>query len=215
VVTVRDSGIGIPPDMLVKIFDLFVQVEQPGARSHGGLGIGLTLAKNLVAMHDGRIDAHSDGTGTGSTFTVRLPLAVEPSDRTLPLTASGAQPWTSGRRLLIVDDNQDAALSLAMLLERGGAEVQVAHDGMSALEMAASFQPAMIFLDIGMPGMDGHEVARRIRKDASLASMVLVALTGWGSVEDRRRSAEAGFDHHLVKPVTLEALQEVLKAGLA
>jgi PAS domain S-box-containing protein len=201
VLSVRDTGIGIAPDMLPRIFDLFVQVDHAATRSQGGLGIGLTLVKNLVEMHKGSVEAYSAGLGAGSEFVVRLPLAaqevVEPTNG-------------EGRKLLVVDDNQDAAESLATLLRLLGYEVVVAHDGFSALEVVKTFLPEIVFLDIGMPGMDGYEVARRLRGAPGLETVRLAALTGWGQQADRRRTAEAGFDHHLVKPLEPEGLERVL-----
>jgi signal transduction histidine kinase/CheY-like chemotaxis protein len=213
---VRDNGIGIAPDMLPHIFELFVQVDSGTTRSQGGLGIGLTLVKNLVEMHHGTVQAQSAGLGKGSEFVVRLPLWAqgdeEPDKEIRQPRRAAVLP--SGHRLLVVDDNKDAAESLAMLLRLKGHEVQVAHSGPSALEMAKDYRPEMILLDIGMPGMDGYEVARRLRRQAGRDNVVLAALTGWGQQEDRRRSAEAGFDHHLVKPLephTLESLIADLK----
>lgn len=212
VLRVRDDGIGIAPDVLPHVFDLFVQVDHAAARSQGGLGIGLTLVKNLVEMHGGAVEARSAGLGKGSEFVVRLPLvagerrqADEPAD-------GGAQEQvrSSGHRLLVVDDNEDAADSLAMLLSLQGHEVRVAHDGPAALALAPAYRPDMVFLDIGMPGMDGYEVARRLRKTPGLEATVLAALTGWGQQEDRRRTADAGFDHHLVKPPEPNAVGDIL-----
>ncbi len=213
VLSVRDAGIGIAPDMLTKVFDLFVQADQAADRSQGGLGIGLTLVRSLVEMHGGTVEARSPGLGSGSEFVVRLPLAsVQPADpgpRGKDAHPGQATP-PSGHRLLVVDDNQDAANSLALLLSLQGHEVRVAHDGRAALELLNGYRPEVIFLDIGMPGMDGYEVARRVRRQRGLEAVRLAALTGWGQQEDRRRSAEAGFDHHLVKPVDPNALEEVL-----
>jgi CheY-like chemotaxis protein len=212
VLSVKDTGIGIAPDMLPHIFDLFVQADYAATRSQGGLGVGLTLVKRLVEMHNGAIEARSDGLGKGSEFIVRLPLSElkrEQSDE----TENGEQypaASPSGHRLLVVDDNKDAANSLAMLLRLQDHEVRVAHSGAEALEMATVYRPDMIFQDIGMPGMDGYEVARRLRRDPSLKNTVLAALTGWGQQEDRRRSAEAGFDHHLVKPPETRVLESLL-----
>ncbi len=211
VLSVRDSGIGIAPDMLPHVFELFVQVDHAATRSQGGLGIGLTLVKNLVEMHGGTVEAHSAGLGKGCEFVVRLPLTVQQGQQ--PPDESGErrpESPPSGHRLLVVDDNEDAALSLAMLLRLQGHEVRVAHDGPSALEVATSYRPDLVFLDIGMPGMDGYEVARRLRKTPGLEKTVLAALTGWGQQEDRRRTAEAGFDHHLVKPPEPKVVEELL-----
>ena len=216
VLRVRDTGIGIAPDMLPHVFDLFVQVDHAASRSQGGLGIGLTLVKNLVEMHGGTVEAHSGGLGRGSEFVVRLPLAAPGHRDSGDNPAGGRRPEPtrqSGRRVMVVDDNRDAAESLAMLLGLQGHEVTVAHDGPSALELAQSFRPAAVFLDLGMPGMDGYEVARRLRRQPGLEGVVLAALTGWGQPEDRRRTAEAGFDHHLVKPPEPDVVQGLL-AGL-
>ncbi len=212
VLRVVDSGIGIDPAMLPKIFDLFVQVDHAATRSQGGLGIGLTLVRNLVEMHNGSVEAHSAGLGQGSQFVVRLPLL--PLERESPIEQDNRQRPAatppSGHRLMVVDDNKDAADSLAALLRLQGHEVRVAHNGPAALDMVKSYQPELIFLDIGMPGMDGYEVARELRKQPALANVQLAALTGWGQQEDRRRSKEAGFDHHLVKPAEPRALDELL-----
>jgi PAS domain S-box-containing protein len=211
VLRVKDTGIGIAPDVLPHVFDLFVQVDHAATRSQGGLGIGLTLVKNLVEMHGGTVAAHSDGLGKGCEFTVRLPFVPQERPESMEIKGEPQQPTRpSGHRLLVVDDNKDAADSLAMLLSLQGHEVRVAHDGSSGLELAASFLPDMVFLDIGMPGMDGYEVARRMRRTPGLEKVRLAALTGWGQPEDRRRSAEAGFDHHLVKPVEPDALDRLL-----
>ena len=212
---VRDNGIGIDPVLLPHVFDLFMQADQAASRSQGGLGLGLTLVKNIVEMHGGTVEAHSAGLGQGSEFVVCLPLLTD--RRTGPDTGraeerAGEVP-ASGHRLLVVDDNQDAANSLAVLLRLQGHEVRVAHDGVSALEAASELRPTVVLLDLGMPGMDGYEVARRIRQTAGLQKTVLAALTGWGQREDRRRTAKAGFDHHLVKPVDPQALESLL-AGL-
>jgi PAS domain S-box-containing protein len=209
--SVRDDGIGIAADMLPHVFELFVQADHTSTKAQGGLGIGLTLVKNLVELHGGSVSADSAGLGTGSEFVVRLPLVVHSDDA--PSMDEGLvenfQP-SSGRRLLVVDDNRDAAASLGMLLQLQGHEVRVANDGQSALELATSFRPHLVFLDLGMPGMDGFEVARRLRQTPSLEKTTLVALTGWGQREDRRRTAEAGFNHHLVKPPEFEAVEKLL-----
>jgi PAS domain S-box-containing protein len=210
---IRDNGIGLTPEMLPRIFELFVQADHASTKAQGGLGIGLTLVKNLVEMHNGTIQARSEGRGLGSEFVVRLPLAEQPLEAdpgwdTAPQVYE--PPPRSGKRLLVVDDNHDAANSLAMLLKLQRHEVRVAYSGMAALEMIKTYTPNMVFLDIGMPGMDGYEVARRVRQTAGLGDVVLVALTGWGQQEDRRRTAAAGFDHHLVKPPELVALEKLL-----
>ncbi|MCE9566344.1 MAG: PAS domain S-box protein [Planctomycetes bacterium] len=213
VLSVRDSGIGIAPELLPHVFDLFVQADHATDRSQGGLGIGLTLVKNLVGMHGGTVEARSAGLGHGCEFEVRLPLAATGTER--PGDSEGGAETrpassTTGHSLLVVDDNRDAADSLAELLRLHGHEVRVAHDGPAALALAHSYRPDLIFLDIGMPGMDGYEVARRLRKTPGLGHTVLAALTGWGQQEDRRRTADAGFDHHLVKPLEPKALEGLL-----
>ena len=213
VLRVRDNGIGIAPAMLPRIFELFVQVDHASTKAQGGLGIGLTLVKNLVEMHNGIVQARSEGLGQGCEFVVRLPLVAQALDQDHGPEA-GPQadqlPPRSGKRLLVVDDNKDAADSLAMLLRLQGHEVRVAYSGMAALEMTKTYTPDVVFLDIGMPGMDGYEAARRIREQPGLGKTVLAALTGWGQQEDRRRTAEAGFDHHLVKPPEPQLLESLL-----
>jgi PAS domain S-box-containing protein len=212
-VRIRDNGIGIAPDMLPHVFDLFVQADQAATRSQGGLGIGLTLVKNLIEMHDGTVEAQSAGLGKGSEFIVRLPLSTVEPEKSSTDDGDGQQQadhTSAGHRLLVVDDNEDAANSLAMLLRLKGHQVKVAHHGPAALEIAQNYRPDLIFLDIGMPGMDGYEVARRLRERPKLKNVVLAALTGWGQQEDRRRSAEAGFDHHLVKPPEPKVVESLL-----
>ena len=207
VISVKDNGIGIAPNALSQVFDMFMQVDRSTRRSQGGLGIGLTLVKSLVTMHGGTVEARSDGPGLGSEFIVRLPRRVEASAaqeqsrRIRPLPA---------RRILIVDDSRDGGESMAMLLRVLGAEVALAHSGRHALECVDAFKPDVVLLDIGMPGMDGYEVARRIRANPANRNMSLIALTGWGQDEDRRRSVAAGFDHHLVKPADIEQLRQLL-----
>ena len=212
VLRIRDNGIGIAHEMLPRIFDLFVQVDHASTKSQGGLGIGLTLVRNLVQMHSGSVEAQSDGLGRGSEFIVRLPLSVHAMKPAIGRAAVPQQsrPTPSGLRLLIVDDNQDAANSLATLLMLQGHEVVVAHSGPAALEIVSSYTPDVVFLDLGMPGMDGYDVARRMRQQSGLENMVLVALTGWGQQEDRRRTSEAGFQYHFVKPPELTELESVL-----
>jgi PAS domain S-box-containing protein len=210
VLRVRDNGIGIAPDMLPHVFDLFVQADHATARSQSGLGIGLSLVKSLVEMHGGTVEAESAGLGKGSQFTVRLPLLPEDGDAPMVQDNVIALPPASGLRLLVVDDNLDAANSLVLLLRLQGHDVRIAHDGASALKIATAYRPALVFLDLGMPEIDGYEVARRIRTTPGLERIVLVALTGWGQQEDRDRTAAAGFDHHLVKPPEPDAIEHVL-----
>jgi PAS domain S-box-containing protein len=209
---VKDNGIGIAPDLLPHIFDLFVQADHASTKAQGGLGIGLTLARNLVRMHGGTIEASSSGLGAGSEFVVRMPLVSQPQREapTDPSPAFSREVNASGKRLLVVDDNQDAAMSLAALLQLQGHDVCVAHDGRSALTSFQSHCPEIVFLDIGMPGMDGYTVARHMREVAGSKSVVIAALTGWGQEADRRRTTEAGFDHHLVKPVDFDVLKQLL-----
>jgi PAS domain S-box-containing protein len=212
VLRVRDTGVGIRPDMLARIFDLFVQSERVLEDARGGLGIGLALVRSLVAMHGGSVAAHSDGPGRGSEFVVRLPALAEGREQAPAPPAAPAAPVAAGptRRVLVVDDSADAAESLALILRLGGHEVRVAHDGPAALAAVLDARPEVVFLDLGMPGMDGCEVARHLRLQPGLEGVTLVALTGWGQAEDRRRTREAGFDHHLVKPVDPAALNALL-----
>ena len=217
-VRVEDTGIGIDPSVLPEIFGLFVQGERRLDRSRGGLGIGLSLVKSLVEMHGGSVTAHSEGPGRGSAFVVRLPAldAVRDGGAWLPRSDDRSRPGDGmpGRRILVVDDNVNAADTLGRLLSRHwGHEVRVAYDGPTALEVARSFQPEVVLLDLGLPGMDGCEVARRLRDDPGMAGAVLVAVTGWGQESDRELSRSAGCDHHLVKPVGLETLGEVLSTA--
>ncbi|MEP7381234.1 MAG: PAS domain S-box protein [Gemmatimonadota bacterium] len=210
---IRDTGIGIGPQMLPRIFELFVQVDHSSTKAQGGLGIGLTLVKNLVEMHHGTVEARSDGLGRGSEFIVRLPMSAQTADRDHggdPDHPARQSPADSGYRLLVVDDNQDAADSLAILLGLQGHEVRVAFSGVAALEITKAYTPDVVFLDLGMPGIDGYEVARRLRHLPGLETVVLAALTGWGQKEDRRRTSEAGFSHHLVKPPAPKAIEAVL-----
>ncbi len=212
--TVRDDGIGIAPDMLPRVFELFMQVDHSSAKAQGGLGIGLTLAKNLVEMHGGTLEARSAGLGKGCEFTVRLALQSWHDDGMIgsPDETHPHELPAAGHRLLIVDDNEDAAESLAELLRLWGHEVRVAHSGAIALAIARTYLPRVVFLDIGMPGMDGLEVARRLRQLPGLEGTVLAALTGWGQREDRRRTQQAGFDHHFVKPPEPKTLEALLNA---
>jgi signal transduction histidine kinase/DNA-binding response OmpR family regulator len=210
VICVRDTGVGIPPDMLGSIFELFTQVDRSLDRSQGGLGIGLTLVHRLVEMHGGRVQAFSAGANQGSEFVVRLPTLPAPPPVAPPAApTNGAVSFlgkTARRRVLIVDDNADGADSLAMLLRLAGHDVAVCNESTGALSAAETFQPQVVLLDIGLPGLDGYEVARQLRSRPKLKNVLLVALTGYGRDEDIRRSLEAGFDHHLVKPADPETL---------
>ena len=211
-IRVRDTGIGIPAEVLPRIFDLFTQLDRRSDHSHTGLGIGLALVRRLLQMHDGTISAHSEGTGRGSEFLIRLPLLLETTQSTNGSQSSArtddAPPVR--RRILVADDNADALETLATVLELGGHEVFSAANGSLALESAERHLPEVALLDIGMPLLDGYEVARRIRAQAWGKRITLVALTGWGQDSDRRRSQEAGFDSHLVKPLDLEKLTQLL-----
>jgi two-component system CheB/CheR fusion protein len=223
VLRVQDNGIGIRREMLPRIFDMFTQADRvPGGLSEG-LGLGLTLVRSLVEMHGGMVSVSSPGPGRGSEFIVHLPLTPvpeetpeEPAPSSTP-ALKAAEPVRSApnvRRLLVVDDNVDGAESLAVLLRLDGHEVRTAYDGPSALAAAAVHRPEAVLLDIGLPkGMDGYEVARRLRRQQGLEGVLLVAVTGYGQDEDRRRTREAGFDAHLVKPVELEEIRQQLKAG--
>lgn len=209
--TVRDSGAGIAPEELATVFDLFRQLDNPLTRKEGGLGVGLALARGLVEMHEGHIEARSEGVGRGSEFTLRLPQLLNEAMATeSEHAASGAQRITR-LRLLLVDDNVDSARTLAMLLELSGHEVQVAHSGAAALDKVDRYRPDCIFLDIGMPDMNGYEVARRLRGAPKLNGTYLVALTGYGREYDRQQAEAAGFDQYLIKPVDFERLQQLLE----
>jgi CheY-like chemotaxis protein len=216
---IRDKGIGIPAEMLAQIFDLFTQVDQSLDHSQGGLGLGLTLARNLVEMHGGSVSAHSDGLGQGSEFAVRLPILPEPetTQEKAPLS-SGAKPVLAraanvrSRRVLVVDDNVSSAQCLAMILKLDGHDVQVAHDGTVALDAVFRFRPEAVLMDIGLPGMDGYEVALRLQQQPELRESILLlaAVTGYAENDARQRSREVGFDHHLVKPVDPEVVLALL-----
>jgi PAS domain S-box-containing protein len=212
VVSIRDTGVGIPPEMLEHIFEPFAQLDRSYERADGGLGIGLTLAKRLIELHEGRIEARSAGRGQGTEFLIHLPsVATVPAPRA---SAPHKQhdPAISCR-VLIADDNHDAAVSLSMLLQAMGHDTRVVHDGMEALEEAELFQPDIVLLDIGMPRLDGYETARRIASRPWAGATQIVAVTGWGQETDRQRAKEAGFHRHLVKPVDLDALREVMAEG--
>jgi len=211
VVSVCDSGVGIPVDVLPRVFDLFAQADRTYQRAQGGLGIGLTLVRTLVELHGGAVAAKSEGLGRGSEFIVRLPLGVDTAERRDRQPGKREDAFAS-QRILVVDDSRDAAETLAVLLESLGADVQTASDGPAALDELEAFRPSVMLLDIGMPGMDGLEVARRARQRPEGRDVTLIALSGWGQEEDRRRSREAGIDYHLVKPVNLDELGQLLTA---
>ncbi len=208
VVRVRDNGIGIPRDMLPRIFRMFTQVDQSLERSAGGLGIGLTLVDRLVQLHGGRVEARSEGAGAGSEFIVTLPLHADPAAPGASVELAASLPTSS--RILVVDDNVDSADSLAMMLRHLGHEVHIAYDGLAGIEAAARVRPEILLLDIGLPLRNGYEVARQVRQEVWGGAMLIVAISGWGQDEDRRRSNEAGFDHHLVKPVDHRVLLALL-----
>jgi CheY-like chemotaxis protein len=218
IAVIRDNGIGIAAETMPRIWDMFVQVDAASERSNNGLGIGLPLARKLAHLHGGTIDCASEGLGKGSEFTVRLPaldsVPAENAASDEPQTPTVVEPPLSGR-ILVVDDNQDSAQSLGVLLGKWGHEVELAYDGPSALEIARTFRPELVFLDIGMPKMNGYEVARRLREDARLAGTRFIVLSGYGAEVDHIRSKEAGFDHHLVKPVDPRRLPGVITSVLA
>jgi PAS domain S-box-containing protein len=207
VIHVTDDGIGIAPDMLGRVFEPFTQADDSLHRGHGGLGLGLALAKGLVEMHGGRVEAHSRGLGKGTEFTISLPLLPEAG---VPLESLATASATAERlRVLVIEDNLDAAVTLKEVLEMSGHEVAVAHDGHGGVAKARSFKPDVVLCDIGLPGLDGYEVARQIRADPSISPM-LIALTGYARPEDQRESFKAGFDHHLAKPILISELEQVL-----
>ena len=213
VIRVRDSGIGIAPEDLHRVFNMFVQVDTSLERSVSGLGIGLTLVKNLVEMHGGTVEAKSGGNGQGSEFVVRLPIMVELLKPVPPETTGSEPTTTTARRILVVDDNRDSATSLAMLLKLTGNETNIAYDGLEAVESAATFKPDVVLCDIGLPKLNGYETCRRIREQPWGKNILMIALTGWGQEEDREKSRDAGFNSHMVKPVDFDALMKLL-AGL-
>jgi len=211
VVTVRDTGVGIPAAVLPHVFEMFTQGEQTRARTLGGLGIGLTLVKRLVELHGGAVNADSAGQNMGSTFVIRLPAVVDGTPGVLgEPNGSGGASSLPPLRMLIVDDNRDAADSLAMLLRTAGNDIRTAYDGIEALQVASEFRPEVVLLDIGLPKLDGHEVAQRLRHEAWGRRVCLIAVTGWSDEADRARSRAAGFDHHLVKPLDTAHLAQLL-----
>lgn len=214
VVKVKDDGMGIPSDMLPKIFDMFTQVDRSLERSRSGLGIGLSLVRGLVEMHGGTVEAYSEGPGKGSEFVVRLSIAVAPVQEPSQPIGRDTGTHVSKYRILVVDDNKDSALSLAMMLKIMGHNTWTAHDGIEAIEAVTRFRPDVALLDIGLPKVNGYDVCRRIRDQPWGAGIVLIALTGWGYEEDKRRSKEAGFNFHMVKPVDPAALEKLLSGLL-
>ncbi len=206
---IRDNGIGIPSEMQPHIFELFAQADSSMERSYGGLGIGLTLVKSLVEMHKGTVSVTSEGKGKGSLFTIRLPIQFAPQAET---TAEKTEaPSGAHHRILIVDDNEASAKTLGWTLEILGHDIRLAHDGQQALSIAENYKPNVVLLDIGLPGMNGYEICRALRQNPALANTAIIAQTGWSQKEHRDRSKEAGFDHHLVKPIHMETLQELLQ----
>jgi CheY-like chemotaxis protein len=207
-IRVRDNGVGIPRDLLPHVFDLFVQADVSLERARGGLGVGLTIVRRLVEMHGGRVDAHSAGAGQGSEFIVHLPLSRTATAGMWP--APAASRPTTPLKVLVIEDNKDSAETMASLLELWGHEVRLCFDGLGAVPAAERFGPDIVLSDIGLPGLNGFEVARQLRQHPSFGKVVLVAMSGYGREEDKRRAMDAGFDHHLVKPPDLTALAELL-----
>ena len=211
-VHVKDNGSGISPTLLPCVFDLFTQGERTPDRAQGGLGLGLSLVKNITALHGGRVAAESQGLGKGSTFTISLPLVAKEGEEPVnTVLGNNAVPESGPLHLMIVDDNLDAAQSLAALLESCGHHVTVLEDAGSALMAIVDIRVQVFILDIGLPGMDGYELARRLRADPATANAVIIALTGYGQAHDRVLTKAAGFDHHFVKPIDIEQLAKVLK----
>jgi two-component system CheB/CheR fusion protein len=207
VIKVKDSGVGIPPEMLTRVFELFMQVDPSLDRAKGGLGIGLTVVRHLTEMHGGTVSATSEGLGNGSEFSIQLPLSTIRGAEAKPKVAPSVR---SGLRVLVVEDNVDTARTLSLLLQTLGCITQEVHEGPPVIDAAKSFRPDVILLDIGLPGLDGYQIARLIRQTPELSNIRLIALTGYGQQQDRERSRDAGFDNHLVKPVHFESLIESL-----
>ncbi len=214
VIRVADTGIGIAPDLLPRVFELFTQVHSRSERAQGGLGIGLALVRRLTEMHGGTVTVHSEGPGRGSEFTVRLPVQAAAAVAVRSTAEPEPVPVLAPQRILVADDNHDAAEALALQLQLAGHDVRAAHDGVEALAVAATFDPDIVLLDLGMPRMDGYEVAREFRQRPRRSRVTLIALTGWGQQQDRERTALAGFDAHLVKPVSTHQLFQALAAAV-
>jgi len=212
VVAIRDNGIGISADMMPRLFSMFSQAEAALGRAEGGLGVGLSLVRGLVTLHGGSVEARSDGPGTGSEFIVRLPIGTPQTE--IPDTEAVAEGLVAGAglKILVVDDNRDAADTCATLLELSGHHVQTAYTGRHALELAETFRPHAVLLDIGLPDLDGYQLAAKIRAAPWGRGIFLIAATGWGQEEDRRRAFEAGFDHHLTKPIAAETVELLLQS---
>jgi signal transduction histidine kinase/ActR/RegA family two-component response regulator len=214
IATVTDTGIGIPADMLPIIFDMFAQADRSLERPNAGLGVGLSLAQRLVELHGGAIEAYSEGAGRGSRFVVRIPAIAAAVPRPAVAHEAIESTQTEARRaILLADDNEDFAASFAMLLRRMGHEVKIAHDGNEALDAALSFTPDLAFLDIGLPKINGYDLARRLRQELREKPIVLIAVTGWGQDSDKLQARNAGFDHHMVKPVEFEQIRRILTAA--
>lgn len=211
-IDVIDNGLGIAPEMLTNIFDMFTQVDQSLERPHAGLGVGLALSKHLVELHGGNLTVASDGPGHGSTFSLHLRTASKPTTKSERIAEARSQAVIK-RRVMLVDDNVDFVTTMATLLATMGHDVRIAHDGKAALSLASEFSPEFAFLDIGMPGMNGYDLARHLRQLPQTAESIIVAVTGWGQEKDRQLSRDAGFTHHLVKPVELSQVLELIEAG--
>jgi CheY-like chemotaxis protein len=211
VVAVRDNGMGISGEMMPRLFTLFSQAPSAVGRSEGGLGVGLSLVRGLVSLHGGSVDALSDGPGQGSEFIVRIPVGA-PSDSLHLEPAADVPVPGAGMKILVVDDSRDAADTCAILLELSGHNVQTAYTGQQALELAETFRPHVLLLDIGLPDFDGYQLARKIRGLSWGSQIVLIAVTGWGQEEDRNRAFEAGFDHHLTKPIAAETVESLIQS---
>jgi CheY-like chemotaxis protein len=210
VVTIADNGVGIPQQMLSRVFEMFERVDREPEATPDGLGIGLTLVRRLVELHGGTVSAQSEGLNRGSTFIVKLPLWQAANPRQEVHAPAQPQGGSARRKILVVDDNRDSAMSLSLLLELDGHDVRRAYDGIEAIEIAEDFRPEVTLLDIGMPRLDGYGAARELRRRDWGKDSLLVALTGWGQQEDKRRAHEAGFDHHMVNPVDPDALRRLL-----
>ena len=209
----KDNGVGIAPELLPHIFELFTQVDGSLGRSYGGLGIGLALASSLVELQEGRLQASSAGLGKGCEFTIKLPVALQPSNNAARTVLSPDQQLAQSLRVLVVEDNADAADSLSLLLRLYGHKVEIARTGPTALQMASASRPDVVLLDIGLPGMDGFQVAQRLREKPEFKDVVICAVTGYTPSEaDRQRQKETGFDHHYVKPLDLAKLLEMFKS---